>query len=419
MKNKSVAMLSPLCLCLFAANAWADLEPYSFGASETVQHQSNINHSDDSIRVADWISTTEFNAALNQALGRDKLTASAAVDFNRYKRSHSLNSTGYQAGAQFDWNTIGDLSGALGADSQRRQYVFGETAVITPGGTPAAVNVRNLQTDNHVFANLSLGGAARWTIFGGVDANQRRYSDDTFSVNDEQQWSTNVGTRYSTSPDLSFGLTAAYTQGEYPRGSISGGASNFSTRSLSATTKWQASGNSAFDASLGYTTESNDTLSSDSNFVNGSLNWTWTPPSHFTVNFGLKRSSDVDAATTGASTGVLNANNLNGDSVNDVAHLGVGYALTAKINLDVSADYTERKYSDIKQQGTADLNGSTHSSRYYLTVHYQPTRTTDLSCGGGRETLHSDASLVNAVHQAIIPAYTDNYLQCVASIHFD
>ncbi len=416
MKIKPVAILSPMCLCLFVGSARADLEPFSFGASETVQHQSNLNHTDDAQvpRVADWISTTEFNAALNQALGRDNLIASAAVDFNRYKRTHSLNATGYRAAAEFDWSTIGDLSGAIGADSHRRQYVYGETAEPTPGTPPVLLNARNMQTDNHAFARVALGGVSRWTIFGGADANQRSYSSDLFNASEERQWSTNLGTRYSTSPDLSFGLTGSYVRGEYPHGSATGGASDFNTRSVSATTKWQASGNSALDASLGFTSASNDALTSDQHFINGSLNWSWTPPSHFTVTLGLKRSSDADTASTGATVGVVNANNLNGTSINNVAHLDVTYALTAKINLDATADYTQRKYSDLNLVGLSDVSGSTRTARFYLTAHYQPTRTTDLSCGGGRETRHIDAGLAT-----VTQAYTDNYLQCMASIHFD
>lgn len=414
MKNKSLAMLSPLCLGLFAGSAWADLEPFSFGAAETVAHQSNLNHSDDSIRTADWISTTALTAGVNQALGRDKLVGSAELDYNHYDRSHALNSTGYRGSAEFDWSTIGDLSGALGADANRRQYVYGETADVTPGHTPTVTNVRNLQTDSHAFAKLMLSGESRWTVFGGGDVNKRTFSADTFQVDNEQQWSTNIGTRYSTSPDLSFGVTGAYVSGEYPHGSATNGSSKFNTRSVDLTTRWQASGNSLLDASAGYTSENNDELSSNRNFVNGSLNWTWTPPSHFTVNLGLKRSSDVDSSTTLVNAGAVNSNNLNGTSINNVAHLETTYALTAKISLDASADYTQRKYSDIKQLDGTDVNGATRTSRLYLTAHYQPTRTTDLSCGGGREVRKIDASV-----RLVTPAYTDNYLQCVASIRFD
>ena len=411
MKMKPVAMLSPLCLALFASNAWSAIEPFTVGASETIAHQSNINHSDDSVRIADWTSTTELNAGVRQTFGRETLIASAAIDFNRYKRDHALNNTGYRGAVELDWSTIGDLSGAVGADAGRSQYVYGTTSLLN-GTTPTQINWRNLQTDTHEFAKATLGGMGRWQIYGGVDANQRKYSNDAYRTNNEQQVSGNLGTRYQTSPDLSFGVVGTYVNGEYPHGTADDTASHFSSRSVDATTRWQANANSALDAEVGITSDTNDALTSNRHFVNGALNYTWTPPSHFTVHVGFRRSSDADAST-GANVGVVNANNLNGTSINNVFHAEVTYALTAKISLDATADYTQRKYSDLRIGGT-DVNGDTRTSRFYLMAHYQPTRTTDLSCGGGRESQRVDSRIA-----AYTPAYTDNYLQCSASIRFD
>ena len=417
--NKPLAMLSPLCLALLSGHASAALEPFTLGASETVQHQTNLNHTE-SDQVSDWISTTEFSAALNQALGRDKLVASAAVDLNRYKRSHTLDSTGYQADAEFDWSTIGDLSGSLGGSSTRRQYIAGETAEPAPGQPSVLQNVKNLQTDNHAFAHIALGAESRWSIFGGGDVSQRHYSLDSFSVNEERQWSGNAGTRYETSPDLSFGLNGNFTHGEYPNaGVVSGnaiiqGASKFNSRTVSLTSTLQASGNSSLSGNVGYTTESNQALSTDRKFVSGGLSWNWTPPSHFTVKLDLRRSSDSDASAPLVDVSTGRANTLNANSINNAAHLEVTYALTAKVSLDASTDYTQRKYADLKQVAGPDVNGATRTARFWLTAHYQPTRLSDVSCGGGRETRHADASIAD-----LTPAYTDNYLQCAASIRFD
>lgn len=418
MKNKSLAMLSPLCLCLVAASARAELEPFSFGASETLAHQSNLGHTDSSKtpNVAEWISTTELNAGLNEPVGRDKLLASAAVDFNRYKHRHSMNSTGYQAAAEFDWNTIGDLSGAFGADSRRRQYFYGDTAEFSFGnGTPTTTLVKNLQTDNHAFVRAMLGGEARWTIFGGADANRRSFSNAIFRPNDERQWSTNLGTRYSTSPDLSFGITGNYVRGEYPQGSVTLTQSNFNSKSVSATTKWQVSGNTRMDGSLGYTSYYSDAFGvagGTRHFASGALSWIWTPPSHLSFNLQLKRSADADTPAIG-NTGVLGASSLNGTSINTVAHLGSTYAFTAKTSLEASADYSQHKYEDLAT-AFGQVTGSTRTTRLFLTAHYQPTRTTDVSCGGGHETRKADASLLG-----LAASYNDNYLQCVAAIRFD
>ena len=419
MKNKPLAILSPLCLCLFAGSAWAELEPFSFGASENLQHQSNLGHND--APVADWVSTTELNAAINEPLGRDKLVATGAVDFNRYKRSHHLNSTGYQAGAVFDWNTVGDLSGALGADSHRRQFFQGETADFSFGGLPPTTTlVRNMQTDNHAFINATLGAQARWSIFGGADANRRTFSEEAYRINDQRQWSTNLGTRISPSPDLSFGVTGNYVRGDYPQGGLvltpSGVVptqSNFNSKSVSATTRWQVSGNTRMDGSLGYTSYFSDSFGGTRHFMNGALNFAWTPPSHLTFNLALKRSADADATSAGITHDPQGANALNGTSINNSAHLEAVYAFTAKTSLNASEDYTDRKYENLITP-VGVVSGTTRTQRFFLTAHFLPTRTTDVSCGVGRETRHADESL-----RDLARSYNDNYVQCMAAIRFD
>ena len=428
MNNKSLAILSPLCLALYAAGAHAALEPFSFGASETLKHESNVGHQQDQFARTDWISNTEVKAAIDEALGRGKLGVDAGVNYNAYKRQDNLNSWGYHAGAQLDWETIGDISGAFGADTSRRQYIDGVTNDILPlpgQTTPQTVTELNMQTDDHGFARIQLGGPSRWQIFGGGDFNKRRFSASNFSSNDERQWSANFGTRYATSPDLVFGLVGNTSRGEFPHVATFsfGGAQNtevkrFHTRSVDGTVQLKATGNSEFDASLGYTKETSDLLPSrELRFVNGSLNWTWTPPSHFTVKVGLKRSTDFDTSTTGLNNGARYANSLSGPSINNLGLLDVTYALTAKVNLDANASYSQRKYTDVAftdpTTGAASLeSGTLRTTTFFFTAHWQPTRTTDVSCGAGRERRSGNSSFS-------VFSYSDNTVRCTAAIKFD
>jgi hypothetical protein len=415
MPFKPAFPLTPVLLCLVAGSARADLAPYSFGASETLSHQSNINHSLDSDRVADWLSTTELRAAVDQPLGRDELKANAAVDFNHYRRLHGRNDTGYQLGTEFDWSLPGDLSGSLGAETRRRQYLYGLNGE-GPAGTSA--NQRNMETDNHFYAHGQIGGESRWTLYGGVDATQRRYSQDIFRGNNERQWAANAGTRYATSPDLSFGLQGSYVHGDYPNLNETlptAVGQSFSMRSVDFVTNYTATGNSKFDGRVGYTTQTTD-LQDDRHFVNGALNWTWAPPSHFTVRLGLSRDSDAD--TGGGLAATFNPNGINGRSINDSLNADVTYALTAKVSLDLSGQYVQRKYSHallpvVKGQSTVHADGTNRTSHVYLSAHYQPTRNSDVSCGAGREVRHAGASIA-----ALTPGYTDNTVQCVAAIDF-
>jgi hypothetical protein len=425
LNNKPLAILSPLCLALYAAGAHAALEPFSFKASETIKHESNVNHERDQFRNADWISNTELTAALDQALGRSKLAADAGVNYSAYKEQDNLNSWGYRAGAELDWETIGDLNGAFGADTSRRRYIQGVTDDLAlPGQGTATVTQNNEQTDHHVFGRIRLGGPSRWQLFAGGDASRRSFSADNFRSNDERQWSANAGTRYATSPDLVFGLVGTYMRGEFPHvevGSFGGVPieieSKFRTRSINGTVQLQATGNSLFDASVGYTKQNSDALAEELHFVNGSLNWTWTPPSRFTFKLGLKRSSDVDTTTTAVNNGVRYSNNLNGPSVNNLALLDVKYELTAKVSLDANASYGHRKYAQVQvfdpvSQQPELLSGSLNTTSVFLSAHWQPTRTTDLTCGAGRERRSGNSSFA-------IFSYSDNTVRCTAAIRFD
>lgn len=410
MKMRFGVALAPLCLCLATGSAWADLEPFSLGASETISHDSNIYRANDGNHPSDWYSTTKLTAAVNEPLGRQQLVGTAAADYTAYRarQDRGLDSFGYQGALRLDWNTIGDLSGSIGGDASRSRHLYGFDDV---SGTDRSLN---LETDSHAFARISLGGPSRWKLFGGFDATRRRFSLDTYAVNDEQQWSQSFGTTYSTTPDLSFGITGAYTRGEYPNYPVS---SKFSSRSVSATTRLTATGNSAFNASVGYTTEDSD-LQAPLRFVNGSVSWNWTPPSRFTVGLALARSTDGGATSpTGG---------LNDRSLNTTGSLNVSYEATAKISITAGGQYIQRKYADVLvpdvlADGTVDPNnfsrvsGTSHTSRVSLGAHYKPTRTADLTCSWAHEVRQSRSPELLQFSSN----YVDNIAQCGASLNFN
>lgn len=415
MKFRFAALACPLVLGVMSGSAHADLSPYSFTASETIEHDSNLFRTDASTGVAEraaWLSVTEFRAALDQELGREKLVGALAFDLNRYegKGLSSLNSNGYQGNLELDWSTIGDLSGAFGADSSRRQYFYGLNG-------PTVSTSRNLQTDNHVFARAQVGGMGRWTVQGGVDANERKYSLESFNVNEERQWGANGGVHYSTSPDLSFGVTTRYTHGTYPNLLLlNGDHDEFSLRSVNLDTNWQASGNSSLQAEVGYSSN-HDSGESDRNFVNGSLTWNWTPPSHFSVTVNLARDSNSDTGTApggaGTTSGVL------GRSINDTARLNVSYSLTSKVNLLAGAQFTKRDYASgtVFVSGGNNIlfpGGTNRTLQFNLSANYQPSRTTQLGCGFTRERRTADSQLA-----LYAPGYNDNTVSCNGSIRFD
>ena len=412
MNLKPVLTLWPAGLLMIAGSAYADLSPYSLSATETIEHESNVSHT--TIASPDWLSTTELQAGLDQTLGRERLTASGEFDINRYKRGH-LNNNGYDLTGEFDWSTINDLSGVIGADSSKRQYIYG-----LDGEQASTTN--NSQHTDHVFARAQLGGVTHLTLFSGIDATQRKYSDPAFAPNEVRQWSVNGGTRYQTSPDLNFGLVATYTKGAYPHAILQTlpteeiGSDGFDIKSLDATTTWQASGNSNFDLRAGYTVEDND-IEPQRKYWNGDLIWTWTPGGRLKVTTELERDTDADA--TLSSGGSVASNNLVGHSLNTTVHLTLTYELTAKINILAGAQYTERKYAPgtlpvlLGQSVASDGSGENRTSQFSIAAHYAPILNTDLSCSFIREVRRSDAQIA-----LFTPAYSANNALCSAQIQF-
>ncbi len=413
MKNKFVATLSPFCLCLLAGNASAALEPFTVGASETISHLSNVLHADSADHEADWLSETTINGTVDQTFGRERFQGNAAFNIDRYHREQGRNAEGYNLAGELDWSTIGDLSGALGADSRRHQYLYGFDGDRSSTG-------KNLETDNHAFARVQLGGMARWSIFAGFDANQRKFSSSDFDINELNQWSTSGGTTYSTSPDLSFGLQGRYVRGKYPHVLLGNDAQQFSFKTVGVNTNWKASGNSAFDANVGYTTHRIDG-EPDQHYVNGGLDWRWTPPGHFAVTVGGQRNASDDSGT---SASISNTNSsVNARSLNTSAHINLTYELTAKISLGAQTQYLHRKYSNAliptglsfgDQIIYTQATGSSNTTSFGVSATYAPTRTTTVMCGVSREVLSADVSIARIANR-----YTDNTVMCTAAIRFD
>jgi hypothetical protein len=119
---------------------------------------------------------------------------------------------------------------------------------------------------------------------------------------------------------------------------------------------------------------------------------------------------------------LVNNNNLVGRSINNVGHILVTYAFSAKTSLVANAQYTQRRYSNdvlpvTNPDGTIttlDIDGTNRTTQFGLGAHFQPTRTTDLSCSVQREIRRSDAQIAS-----ITPSYTDNSVLCTAAIKFD
>ena len=400
-------LFSPRCAAMAlglacAAAAQAQLAPFGVTVGETVSHQSNIFRAPAGSETADWLSNTTLRGTFDQAFGRQRAKAFAGVDAGYYKNKTDLNHVGHQVGAEFDWSTVNNLSGSIGVDSASRLYQYGI------GGATLYVG-KNIETTHHGFGRFQLGGVARWTLLGGVDAVDRSYSATDFAANEVNQWAADLGARYQASPDLSFTALGRKTEGEFPQYGTAG-ADNFSINTLGLGTNWQISGASNLDLTLGYSVEDH-LLQADRSYWNGALRWTWTPPGKVKLAAGLRRDSSANTAvvpgeSTVAAPGVLS------QSLNTSADLNVTWDATAKISVLSGLQQAENRYDSLTVNNLPTA-GSATTRLYSLGLRYKFTRGVDLGCSAARE----ERTVASAI-STVVTGYNTTTLTCMGQVSF-
>jgi hypothetical protein len=353
-------------------------QPFSFGVSQTLTHESNLFRAEHD-EEADWTSTTALNFALDQPIGRQRLKGSAALQMNRYREHDELNNTGHDLGLQLDWETVGNLSGALGVQSTQQQYRYGLDSTTPSEG-------RNIESTQAAFFQGRLGGMGLWALQGGANALKRRYSADDFArLNDLSQWSIEGGAGYRPSPDLTATLLGRYTRISRPDSGVVVG-DDVARRDVELGLVWQASGASRFDARLTRSQEKHAVLA-DRNFWTGGIGWDWMPSAKLRLRTQVLRDTEGGSGNVASPEATMPAAPA-GDQLRDAFLWSAQWAASAKINVVGTAQWSRRRFTELT--GT-DLEDRT--TAYTLGVRYSPVRALDLGCDLGSESreTHNDA----------------------------
>lgn len=356
-------------------------QPFSIGLSETLTHDSNFFRTSTD-EEAEWTSVTALNFGLDQMFGRQRLHGNAALQMNRYKEHDELDNTGHDVGLQLDWETAGNLSGVLGAQSIRRQYRFG-----LDSATPLD-NARNIETTQSGYFQGRLGGLGEWALLAGASALEREYSNTTFAAdNDLSQWSGEGGIGYRPSPDLGGRLLARYTRISRPDTSF---YDDSSRKDLELGVFWQASGASRFDARLTRSEEKHAELA-DRSFWTGGIGWDWTPSGKLRLRTEVLRDTEGGSGSVAMPDGTRPPVAA-GDQLRDAVIWSAQWAATAKINVIGGAQWSRRKFSQLLEGGGGHVNDRT--TALTLGVQYSPARALDLGCNLTSEQRDSNAVTV-------------------------
>lgn len=354
-------------------------QPFSFGLSQTLTHESNLFR-DSANEEEDWNSVTALNFALDQPIGRQRLHGNAALQMNRYRDHDELNNTGHDLGLQLDWETVYNLSGALGVQSARHQYRYGLDST-----TPS--NGRNIESTQSAFAQGKLGGMGEWALQAGFNALHREYSADAFAkLNDLSQWGAEGGVGYRPSPDLGFTALGRYTRISRPDSDL-GVGDDVGRKQLELGVVWQATGASRLDARITRAEEKHAVMD-DRSFWTGGIGWDWTPSGKLRLRTQLLRDTEGSSGNVTNPEATMPAVPA-GDQLRDAFLWSAQWAASAKITLIGTAQWSRRRFNDQVNSAGDDIEDRT--TAFTLGVRYSPVRSLDLGCDVATEKRETNA----------------------------
>ena len=291
-------------LWMLASAAMAQSSPWSLGLSTSFGHDSNLLRLADTQLPgvgesrSDTAQSTALVGSLDQALGRQRLSASLALRDHRFERNSKYDNQSYNGELGLNWSTVERVSGALTVSSARNLSTFNAEGI---GLLPE----KNLETRQAVSGNVSLGVVTPVSFELGAGRSRVRNSvqDPRVLARDFNQDTLSAGLTWRPSGALSLAAAVRDVRGLNPtfRTTSSGvEADRYKQQQVELVADWQASGASKLDLRLNFAdTRYLANEARDFSSVNGSLNWLWQPSGklRLTTRYGRDKVQDAYPAT--------------------------------------------------------------------------------------------------------------------------
>jgi len=405
----------PLALALMAAascGAWADEggsadepSPYYIGGAVAAMHDSNVYRVQDGPGA--YYTRTGLVGGLDQKISRQRVYASADVEYNKYHNVDPLNHTSYGVKAGWDWETIEKLSGSFtGSANQNLATLNGNNLVQS--------TARNLEKTDQVAASIRWGGQGLITLEGQYGHSRVRYSDPTLAQ-DSSGDTGGVGAFYRLGPSTRLGAAVRYTHSVSPNGLGQGQELKSNGRNLDLTVDWRYSVQTNMNARLSWTRQTfspeQPGLSGYSGLT-GAIRGNYAPTAKLAFNVDLVRDAGINSTffNNVASTSNTGAPSLSQNSeVTDTAGVGVRYAATAKIAAKAGYQFRHGKILNATTQSNEQTDNLRTAS---LGLTYDIIRNVQLSCSYSHESRSLSASALGTDGFS----YTANVAGCMAQV---
>ena len=384
---RTAAPLAPIALATLLATAltpaFAETDPYYFGISQSLGHNSNLYRLANN-EIPDKFATTSINLGFDQLIGRQRLFANASARATRYEDIKVLDNTGYGLSAGLDWSTIERLSGHLGVALNK------SLADYAVSGNQVALTRKNLETSGQVNFRAQIGVVTALSLNTSLSHSQISYSAPEYQLQEVRQNAGSIGITYRPSGLLTLGSALRVTQGEYANiVRPNGDKETFDRKDLDLTATWLASGLSTLNARLSFGRSAYETQT-QRNFkgATGSLGWAWRPTGKLTFNTNLSRDSGTESSFVALASNQGTAVGDNSVLTHALA-LNAGYEATAKIQVNLGARYARRQLVNDQIVGgvvQVSTEGSDSVSSVTLGATYAASRAWQLGCNAGHDS---------------------------------
>lgn len=364
--------------CLFAGlgPVQAQDHPFQVGASLSINHDSNLFRLPDgatpaSVRSrADTLTSASLLGGADLHFGRQRLRGQANVSENRFSNNDQLNNRSHGAKLMLDWETIGRLSGRLGASSNRSLRKFDPAEA--GGGLE-----RNIETVEQAEALARLGGVTRLTFEGGVTGRRVDYSSPRYRARAYRQDTGSLGLRWRPGGATTLGIGLRRTDGRYPNT-----GDRFEREDIDLFVTWVPSGLTTLDARLSRGRIVYERFT-ERNFTgfNGALKAIWAPTGKLKFTLRAARDTGQDSNfITFADELVIGTTDFS--RTTNSLRFDAAYALSAKISVSAGLVHLRRSLVGRRDDvfGSDVTHGSDRTTLATLGLRWAPWRSVLLGC---------------------------------------
>jgi hypothetical protein len=374
MRLSCVALLPCVLALPCVAFAQSEDRPWQIGASLGYTQVSNLYRNPDPRLGGEALPNDDHQTSVGLFTGaslrasRQRLRLDASATQNRYRRNKNLDYLAFNGQGTWAWALGRDLAGELQAGASRTLAPFNP-------GVRAATNEKNIDTGRYASLSARYGLFGAWSVDSVLGTSKRDYTLPEYDAYEVNARSADLGLRWQPSPKLGVRLAYRAGRGDYPRAVQRASGvfepDHFERRDVDALISWSPAAHNTLSVRVGNGKTEHSQVGNDTKGTNWRVDWAWVPTGKLRVQALLSHDNGADTNVQNSQTPA--ASSL-GSRLYDNLSLQVGYAVSAKVSLSLSASESRRDLA----RGLGDEQDSTRA--YGIGLNWSFVRNGSLGC---------------------------------------